>query len=100
MVGRHPGATLCGFGSFALLYVAVIRELFNFPGANYAVGELLTILKNAAPSGFAPMEGIPVLAMVFGLPAVGILLIHRHERNAKASAASSAPTQDAMRPCT
>jgi hypothetical protein len=87
---------LCGLGVLALLYVTLVRLAVGLPGGGYAMGELMTWLKDAAPPWFAPTEGIPTLAAVFGLPAVGILLIHRHLRNAEAAGRSVHP--DAVKP--
>jgi hypothetical protein len=86
---------LCGLGTLALLYVALVRVSVGLPGGNFAVGELMSWMKDAAPSLFAPIEGIPVLATVFGLPTIGMLLITQHLRNVEASGRSVHP--DAMR---
>jgi hypothetical protein len=69
---------LCELATVVFLYLAVVQLSVGLPGGGYAFGELTSWLKEAAPPWFAPTEGIPVLATVFGLPAIGVLLIIGH----------------------
>lgn len=81
----------CMVGTLAVLYLTVAQGL----GRGFVDYELRSMLQSAAPPWFAPTEGIPAPATLFGLPLVGILLIRTHLRNSEAAGHSVHP--DAMR---
>jgi len=87
---------LCIVGTIGVLFLTVARAGADLPVGSGHYDILMGWLKEAAPPWFVPTETVPALATFFGLPAVGILLIHRHLRNAEAAGRSVHP--DAVTP--
>lgn len=73
---------LCIVGTIGVLFLTVARAATDLPVGSSDYDRLMDWLEAAAPAWFAPTETVPALATIFGLPAVGALLIHRHFRNA------------------
>lgn len=73
---------LCILGTIGVLGFTMLRAVADIPAIGSGEYDVLVgWLKDAAPPWFEPTETIPAFAPFFGLPAVGLLLIHRHYRN-------------------
>jgi uncharacterized membrane protein len=73
----------CAAGTFALLSLAVIRVMAGMRVGDLEYYLVFMWLKEMGASWFDPAMELPLLATVIGLPAVGILLIRRHLRDAE-----------------
>jgi uncharacterized membrane protein len=87
---------VCAVGTLVLIGLAVIRGMAGLRVGDIDYFIVYMWLKDMSASVFETSTEIPLLATVIGLPAVGILLIHRHLRNAEAAGRSVHP--DAVTP--